>query len=72
MLPFVSFLKIKDEKRKDNIVCGSMNDGHLHLVKTEIMDLPQALSFLTEDTYGKECGLTTVHIKMLCGKYCTK
>lgn len=50
MLPFVSLLKIKDEKWKDNIVCGSMNDGHLHLVKTEIIDLPQALSFLTEDT----------------------
>lgn len=32
----------RQEKRKDNIVCGSMNNGPLHLVKTEIMDLSQA------------------------------
>jgi len=36
------------------------------------MDISQAQSFLTEDTYGNERGLTTVHIKMSCGKFCTK
>lgn len=37
-------------KRKGNVVCGCTNNGPSHLMKTEIMDLPQAQCSLTEDT----------------------
>lgn len=54
------------------MVCGCTNNEPLQFVRTEIRDISQDQNFLTEDTYGNECGLTTVHIEVSCGKFCTK